>query len=180
MTGHQRAVLYQLAAETGIRANELRHLVVRDFDFDDLTVTVRVRYAKSSREDTIPLKKQTAMLVKELTANKLATARVFKVPYKAVNMLKADLADAKIAYCDESGRYADFHSLRHTTASLLAASNVQPKVAQTILRHRDIRTTMNIYTHVLTGQERRAVNSLPDLLHDKDNSEISGTFFTAS
>jgi len=163
-TGHQRAVLYQLAAETGIRENELRQLVVKDFDFENLTVTIRAESAKSSREDKIPLRKQTAKLVEELTTNKMPTATVFNVPEKAVDMLKDDLADAKIAYCDESGRYADFHSLRHTTASLLAAADVHPKVAQTILRHKDIQTTMNIYTHLIGGQERKAVDSLPDLL----------------
>jgi hypothetical protein len=34
---------------------------------------------------------------------------------------------------------------------------------------------MNIYTHVLGGQERKAVDSLPDLLHDssaENSSEI--------
>ena len=85
---------------------------------------------------------------------------------KIVNALKFDLASAGIDYCDEHGKYADFHSLRHTTGSLLAASGVHPKVAQTIMRHSDIRTTMNIYTHALRGQEQKAINSLPDLLTD--------------
>jgi hypothetical protein len=37
---------------------------------------------------------------------------------------------------------------------------------------------MNIYTHVLVGQERKAINSLPDLLQDsssKNGSEIKAS-----
>jgi hypothetical protein len=41
-----------------------------------------------------------------------------------------------------------FHSLRHTTATLLARAKVHPSVAQKILRHANIETTLAIYTHV--------------------------------
>ena len=47
-------------------------------------------------------------------------------------MLKIDLLAADIPYQDESGRYFDFHSLRHQCGSLLAAAEVHPKVAQKI------------------------------------------------
>jgi hypothetical protein len=70
---------------------------------------------------------------------------------------------ARGRYLDDAERYADFHSLRHTTGSLLAASGVHPKVAQSLMRHSDINLTMSKYTHTLTGQEAQAVNSLPDL-----------------
>jgi hypothetical protein len=91
-------------------------------------------------------------------------------------MLKADLADAKIPYVDDAGRYADFHCLRHTTGSLLAASGVHPKVAQSIMRHGDINLTMSLYTHTLRGQESEAIKSLPDLsLPNREKLKASGT-----
>ena len=77
--------------------------------------------------------------------------------------MKADLADADIPYVDDAGRYADFHSLRHSTGSLLAASGVHPKVVQSIMRHSDINLTMSRYTHIFRGQESEAVAKLPDL-----------------
>lgn len=85
--------------------------------------------------------------------------------YSAWNKLasKADLAGAAISYCDESGRYADFHALRHTTGSLLAAGGIHPKVAQAIMRHSDINLTMSRYTHSYRESEVQAVKSLPDL-----------------
>ena len=53
--------------------------------------------------------------------------------------------------------------MRHTAGSLLAASGVHPKVAQSLMRHSDINLTMSRYSHVLVGQEKDAVASLPDL-----------------
>ena len=42
-------------------------------------------------------------------------------------------------------------------------SGVHPKVAQSLMRHSDINLTMSRYTHVLRGQESKAVEALPDL-----------------
>jgi len=70
---------------------------------------------------------------------------------------------AGILYVDDSGRYADFHSLRHSTGSLLAASGVHPKIIQSIMRHSDINLTMSRYTHIFRGQESEAVAKLPNL-----------------
>lgn len=78
-------------------------------------------------------------------------------------MIQQDLAEANIPYVDDSGRYCDFHSLRHTTGSLLALSKIHPKIAQSIMRHADINLTMSRYTHVFRGQETEAVGKLPDL-----------------
>ena len=78
-------------------------------------------------------------------------------------MLKTyNLGDAGIADKDDSGRIVDFHSLRHTTGTLLAAAGTHPKVAQAIMRHSGINLTMSRYTHVLTGQEADAVAALPN------------------
>ena len=78
-------------------------------------------------------------------------------------MIRTDCEVAGID-CEDNGQgKVDFHSLRHTTGTLLAASGVHPKVAQTIMRHSDINLTMSIYTHTLTGQESQAIANLPDL-----------------
>ncbi|MBE3145067.1 MAG: tyrosine-type recombinase/integrase, partial [Planctomycetes bacterium] len=47
MTGYERALLYQLAVETGLRAAELRSLTVSSFDFDNCEVTIEAAYAKN-------------------------------------------------------------------------------------------------------------------------------------
>ena len=81
-----------------------------------------------------------------------------------------------IPYVDDAGRYADFHSLRHSTGSLLAASGAHPKVVQSIMRHSDINLTMSRYTHIFRGQESKAIAGLPNLsLPSKKNQKATGT-----
>ena len=181
MEGHERALLYRLATETGLRANELRSLKVSSFDFEACTVRVRCSYTKNRNKAEISLRPDTAADMKSFFSGRLPDVKAFggthkQLTKKTAEMLKADLADAGIAYVDDSERYADFHCLRHTTGSLLAASGVHPKVAQSIMRHGDINLTMSLYTHTLRGQESEAVKSLPDLsLPSKESLKASGT-----
>ena len=181
MEGYERALLYKVAAETGLRANELRSLKVSSFDFEAYTVRVRCSYTKNKNKAEISLRPDTAAELKNFFAGRLPEVKAFGGTHKRLTartamMLKADLADAKIPYVDDAGRYADFHCLRHTTGSLLAASGVHPKVAQSIMRHGDINLTMSLYTHTLRGQESEAVKSLPDLsLPNREIMKASGT-----
>lgn len=163
MSGCQRAMLYRLAVETGLRASELRSLTVSSFDLDRCTVTVKAAYSKHRRQDELPLRADTAAALKELFVGNLPSSQAFNIPGKPAKMLKTDLAEAGIDYVDGSGRVFDFHALRGQCASLLASTGVHPRVAQSIMRHCDINLTMSRYTHVLSGQESEAVAGLPDL-----------------
>ncbi len=163
MTGQERALLYRLAVETGLRRDELKSLKRSSFDFDDCTVTVEPGYTKNKKLAVLPLRKDTAALMRESLSDRLPGAPAFNVPAKAANMLRKDLEAAGISYVDEAGRYADFHALRHSTGSLLAASGAHPKVVQSLMRHSDINLTMSRYTHIFRGQESEAVEGLPDL-----------------
>ncbi len=181
MSGYERHLIYRFAAETGLRANEVRNLKVRDFDFNKLTVAVKAAYSKRRREDVQPLRSDSAVLLQEFFKGKMPNVKAFGGTYKQLtkrtsDMLKADLAPAEIPYVDDSGRYADFHSLRHTTGSLLAASGVHPKVAQSLMRHSTIDLTMSRYTHVLRGQESEAIAGLPDFsLPSNQRQKATGT-----
>ena len=165
MTGYQRALLYRLAIETGLRSAELRSLTVSSFDLQGCTITLQAAYSKHRRQDILPLRPDTANELQVFLSGKMPKVAAFNIPKAddVAKMLRADLADTKIPYRDDSGRVVDFHSLRHTTGSLLAASGVHPKVAQSIMRHSKIDLTMSRYTHVFTGQVSQAVESLPDL-----------------
>ncbi len=58
MTGAERAALYRLAAESGLRSGELATLKSKSFDLDGGTVTVQAAYSKRRREDTLPLREE--------------------------------------------------------------------------------------------------------------------------
>jgi integrase len=74
--------------------------------------------------------------------------------------VKRDLEKAGIPY-EENGRRADFHSLRHTLATNLARQNVAPRIAMQILRHSDIRLTMNTYTDETLLPTADAIGKMP-------------------
>ena len=177
-TGHQRAILYLLAIETGLRASELMSLTVSSFDFDNLTVTIKAADSKNGRETEIPLRTETALTVKSFVAGKMPNCKALDMPsiYNTAKMIRADLKAAGIDPEDNGKGKIDFHSLRHTTGTLLAASGAHPKVMQSIMRHSDINLTMSRYTHTLTGQESEAIENLPDLtLPSKWKQKATGT-----
>ncbi|MHC4718569.1 MAG: tyrosine-type recombinase/integrase [Planctomycetota bacterium] len=203
MTGPARSLLYKLAVETGLRRAELASLTPASFALngDNPTVTVEAGYSKHRREDVLPLRADTAAELRDFLAVKLSDAAAFNMPIRRHDssaMWKADLADAREAwladaptpqdrqkweessfprYEDAAGRFADFHALRHTAGSLLAASGAHPKVAQSVMRHSTIELTMSRYSHVFAGQEADAVAALPDLdaAPAKQRAKATGT-----
>jgi len=116
----------------------------------------------------LPLSPELAELLKEFFTSRLPSVKAFggrllQLTGRTGELLEADLADAGIPYVDEAGRYADFHSLRHTTGSLLAASGVHPKEAQELMRHSDVNLTLSLYTHTTRGRLAEAAGKMPDL-----------------
>ena len=61
----------------------------------------------------------------------------------------------------------DFHALRHTYGSMLAAAGVHPSVAQKLMRHSTITLTMDLYTHVYSGTDATAIDCLPSFEKQK-------------
>src|SRR5439155_2096918 len=82
MTGPERAMLYRLAVESGLRAGELRSLTRASFDLDAEapTVTVAAEYSKRRRQDTLPLRPALAADLQEFLAMKAPAAPVFTLP----------------------------------------------------------------------------------------------------
>jgi hypothetical protein len=83
--------------------------------------------------------------------------------------VKRDLKEAGIPY-EENGRRADFHSLRHTLATNLARQNVAPRVAMQILRHSDIRLTMNTYIDDSLLPTAEAIAKMPSFGSNGQNN----------
>lgn len=51
-----------------------------------------------------------------------------------------------------------WRTLRHTYATVLEQMGARMKVAQELLRHADIQTTMNVYTGAMEKDKREAAN----------------------
>lgn len=63
----------------------------------------------------------------------------------------------------------DYHSLRHTHATLLIENGVSPKLVQTRLGHKNIETTLQTYVHKTAAMEDNAMS----VFESKVNAKIS-------
>ncbi len=172
-TGLERSLIYKMAALTGLRRKELKTLEWGHLSLDTpaTTVTVEAKNAKGKREDTVPihigfaeeLRQWRALRMRELGRPVEAGDRVFHIAHRLLEQFEKDCAYAGIRLKDGAGRIVDFHSLRHTFSTLLSRAGVSPRVAQSLMRHADITTTMKTYTHVELMDRVAAVSALPAL-----------------
>lgn len=165
MTGPERAMLYTLAAHTGLRAGALRALRASDFDLDAKPPVVKVRAAvrgnKAKKRVALRLSADLVAQLREHLRNKLPSAPAFKMPTKQAMMLRFDLERAGLPYRDpDTGEYFDFHSLRVQTGTDLARGGAHPKAAQQRMRHSRIDLTMDIYTKLGLDEQDDALDAL--------------------
>lgn len=74
------------------------------------------------------------------------TDSVFKVPRTIAEIVRKDAVYAGlISEQNPTAKRVDFHALRKSCARILIELNVHPKVIQQVLRHSDIRLTMDLY-----------------------------------
>jgi len=173
---------------------------VADVHFNDQHpyVELAARNAKSGKGAKIPLRADLAAELREHLDSRLAQYRrqalkegrtevplalpgemkLFDVPDDLVRIFDRDLVAAGIAKTDADGRTVDVHSLRHTFATLLSKAGVVPRMAQELMRHSDIRLTMNAYTHLQLIDTAGAVERLPSVgpvQHETNPQVATGT-----
>lgn len=168
MSGFERALLYRVALESGLRANEIRTLTIRRCSFQERppTLTIEAGYSKHRKEDVQPIPANLAMMLEEYAGNRPVDGLLFPTMPKVHNvakMLRRDLVATEIPYKDRNGRYVDFHALRHTFITNLARSGVHTKLAMDLARHSNINLTMAYYTHTEVNERATALQKLPNL-----------------
>jgi integrase len=77
---------------------------------------------------------------------------------------KADYDDWSRLLKSAGVRHVRLHDGRHTVATLLLSENVHPGVVMELLGHSQMRTTMDIYSHVMPALAREAANPMSALL----------------
>lgn len=187
-----RSIIYRVAYWTGLRRKELRHILVGDFDLKHRVIHVRADVSKAKRDDFIPLRPALAEKLAELRAEQAnSTDRMFPT-LRSIRTFHSDCARARQAWIDEApddaecerreesefllrydaaGRHLDFHGMRMTLATHLARK-VRPPVIQRILRHTDLKTTMNHYMDLQLSDDAAAIESMPEI-------EVQGTITEA-
>lgn len=166
-------IMFRMLAFTGLRKGELQGLRWKDIDFEKATLTVNQTLAKNEfgkeifqtpktrhSKRSISLDKKTLEYIKEW--KRTQQKRYIKM---GINTLRAE----QLLFTDEDNNplYIDYlnnflkkflkdykldkitiHGFRHTHCSLLFEAGASLKEVQERLGHTDIKTTMDIYTHV--------------------------------
>jgi integrase len=167
LTGEDRYHLYMVAFSTGFRATELSVLTPDHFslDADPPAVSLPGKATKNKKSARPPLVPGVAVALRGYLKGKERNKPIWpgKWALHAAKMLRIDLAAANVPYCvdgPDGKAFADFHALRHTFCSALAASGAGVKELQTLARHGDSRTTLNLYTHARSAELVRTINRL--------------------
>ncbi len=159
--GVDRAVLYVVSAYTGLRVSELASLTADSFDLGAGLVIVDASISKRRRKDRQPLKPDLAALLGRWLPGRTGPLWPGTWSEDAAAMLRPDLKAAGIPYVDASGRFYDFHSMRHQFISNMARSDVPAKVAQVLARHSSIQLTLDTYAHLVGDDTTAALAKLP-------------------
>lgn len=162
--------MVNLAFRTGMRIGEILTLKWTDINIEYAFLTVRRTLSAfvNGKAEICPPKTKHSI-------------RRIDLDIRSLEMLKSMEQKNEFVFCKNDGTiysrqyigqvfrkmcksagvtYRSFHSLRHSNATLLLASNIYPKVVQTRLGHSKEGTTLDIYGHVIPGMQSVAVDVL--------------------
>lgn len=163
----QTGTLIEIAASTGMRANELLGLRPMDVDFLRREIHPVVQSAGSASWQWAPLKSArshrvipvTGETIEALSAEHAANpvdedGPIFRTSSGA--MVQYPLLQDSLAMCRHDANVPErvtMHSLRHHYASRLIAAGVPVSAVSAALGHSSPSTTLDIYTHLLPGSD---------------------------
>ncbi len=195
-----RRLVYLTAAMTGLRRGELRKITWGDIDLADGYLRVRIGVGKAAREDFVPMHEQ---VIEALTEAKPADAKPVNRVFPTMPTIRTfylDLERARTAWIteadddaderqrreesdvlakvDSAGRWVDLHAMRTTLSTNLAKAGVMPQLAQRVMRHSDMRTTLRYYTDLRLADATKAVDALPriQVASEANRAAATGTY----
>jgi integrase len=184
LAGHRLEALYRVALSLGLRKGELIALAWRDVNLEKGTLTVQRSKTKAGMR-TLTLPDMLVEVLRDHWAFQQQERLVQGTAWKEHGLVfpsdvgtpllegnlhrhfkqtlkKAGLPDIR------------FHDMRHSCASFLAAQEVHPAVAQKILGHTRISTTLEIYTHVRDESQRQALEKISQFPGVEGKQRVEG------
>lgn len=178
---HQ-AITIAIGYYTGMRIAEITALYREDIDFENNTIDINKQLVYASRS-------KSEYEIRHILKTSKSRGKI-PLPYELKILLKEYIE--KYPYdpiCSKQGQYFNvpnlgkklrrdfgftYHDLRHSFASILYTNNVDVKTTQELLRHTNVSTTLNIYTHLKEDRKLDVVNSIFNTKNAKSvpNSKI--------
>jgi integrase len=173
VAGRYRLALL-MAYYTGLRRSELKQLEWADIKASDDGTFIVPRASTTKNHETKRLYLPSwfaAELMKARPAEASGNTRVFrKGGIPSMFVFQGLLKKARIAYKDAQGRQADFHALRRSLNTHLAQNSVDPHIRKEIMRHSELRLTLDVYTDKGMLPVAAAIEKLPTFLESGMNS----------
>ena len=164
-----RRLLYLLAIRTGLRVGELRVLRLSDFHLNVAQphVTLSGKHTKNGNDCKQFLGKRLAKKLEADFGDGRAVPFPDQPPLKRwANMIRDDMDYARGVFSGPQPHSGfldtenfDFHCLRHTCGAWYVSEGTSIKVVQKIMRHSSIQMTLDVYGHLLPGEEKCAIDA---------------------
>jgi len=173
--GRERSLVYKTMILTGLRRGELASLTIGSLVLDGPSPYASLAAAdeKNGQGSLIALRTDLVSDLRHWVSEckaaydgrpeEFGTQPLFAVPASLLRALNCDLRAAGIPKVDERGRTVDLHAMRMTFATMLSKGGVAPRTAQELMRHSDIRLTMQTYTDTKLFDVAGALDVLPEL-----------------
>ena len=175
----ERAI-WATAMYAGLRHGELRALRWSEVDFDAGVIRVRRAWDADRTIGAIDVKSRAGRrdvpilgaLRKVLVEHKLATGRggdalVFGRTGELAFTPSAIYKRARRAWKAEGMAEIGLHECRHTFASWMIAAGLNIKQISVYMGHADVKTTLNIYGHLLPNDSAKMVEQLDEFLAEE-------------
>jgi integrase len=175
--GRERALIYRVLLNTGLRWGELRSITNGQACLDAVPpfLLLEARNEKNRKGSNIPLRSDLLPALKAhiearrrnwpypISDAAWAAVPLFNMPSIGRHALYEDLKWAGIQKRDANGKVLDVHALRHTFGTMLALSGAPLVITQRAMRHFSPDLTANVYTHVGILEVLGAVDGLPSI-----------------
>lgn len=154
-----------VSLETGLRRSELFSVQWPFVDFEHRELRVEGATAKTYETRDVPLNDLAHKILRDwwLQQGQPKEGHVFTMDGGRLGSLKksyyAILEKAGIERINAKGQRVNWHSLRHTFGSLLAAAGADPKTIMELMGHANLATTQR-YLHTDQKRKRAAVEQL--------------------
>lgn len=188
-----RRLLYEVAACSGLRENELRQLTPRHLDREACALIIERKWDKG-RKDRLQYIPQELMrrlvefadsgevrslyengIKQQGTRTKLKGVpenALLYVPRNSAERLKADLKAVGIPIKTEAGKL-DFHALRTAYINLVIETGADLKTAQTMARHATPDLTMNVYGRSRDSALRQAAEAVGNMIFSDGSGQVA-------
>lgn len=172
-TNHSIQNLILLLIYTGMRIGEAVALTWADIDFKNKIIHVTKTADFYNDEEDVKTPKTPASirdipivepLYKILEGMFKETESIYVFSYNSEIFKYGTLDRRRYYYCKKLGFAFTFHQCRHTCATMLYNAGVGIKEAQNWLGHANIKTTMDIYTHLDKKNKESALSKMNEML----------------